>query len=161
VSKDCLQVNPKVNLGKTLKSYIRKPSDKGRVLKLLFGLVNEYTQRDLSFDTDTLRAITGTLQQVYLATGIHTVQGLPTIVLPAALTFTLEGRQTGKPRRKPGFPSYSWAGWDATADWAHLDGPILGIDYQSTERWLRAANWIEWMVLKEQQHYWKPFRACH
>ncbi len=151
-------MNQIVNLKQSLNNYMGKPAWKGRLFLMLFRLISEFSDRDLSFDSDTLRAFTGVLQRISSATEGHILQGLPTAIPPISLMFWLKGRQAAKPRRRPEFPSYSWAGLEGIANWDGLNGSIIGTDYQHTEQWLEKANWIEWTVLT-RDHSEEPWRV--
>ncbi|KAK8046492.1 HET-domain-containing protein [Apiospora saccharicola] len=66
-----------------------------------------YSQRNLSYESDRLNAISGCLNVLAQSQGIHIVMGLRTVDFRYALLWSL-----GKfDRRREGFPSWSWAGW--------------------------------------------------
>lgn len=82
----------------------------GQLLTTYDEYVREYCSRELSYESDTINAITALfddLQRTHnmFKTGFY--WGLPVDALPFALLWFC----SGMPQRREGFPSWSWAGW--------------------------------------------------
>ncbi|KAK8059008.1 HET-domain-containing protein [Apiospora phragmitis] len=73
------------------------------------SIVQAYSQRTLSFESDRLEAISGCLTILSHSQGVHFLKGLPTVDFHYALLRTLGEYD----HRREGFPSWSWAGWFA------------------------------------------------
>lgn len=67
-----------------------------------------FSERKLSYESDKLNAIAGCLNMLGRQKGMHFVHGLPSVDFHYALLWRGE-----YDRRRPGFPSWSWAGWHA------------------------------------------------
>ena len=67
-----------------------------------------FSGRALSYESDKLNAISGCLNVLARRKGMHFVHGLPSVDFHYALLWRGE-----YDRRRPGFPSWSWAGWHA------------------------------------------------
>jgi hypothetical protein len=70
------------------------------------ALLNSYTTRELSFESDKLNAITGCLNFITEVKDVPFIYGLPTLDFHYALLWHGE-----YDRPREGFPSWSWAGW--------------------------------------------------
>ncbi|KAK2593514.1 hypothetical protein QQS21_008780 [Conoideocrella luteorostrata] len=93
-----------------------------------FRLLQQYTTRELTFDADSLNAATGLLQMLAKKTPptLH-LMGLPYIpsddnqaVLVEPYVFaslSWHHRSGIIPRRRPDFPSWTWAGWAGGIRW--------------------------------------------
>ncbi|KAK5651427.1 hypothetical protein OQA88_12515 [Cercophora sp. LCS_1] len=94
------------------------------------NLVSRYTTRVLTNDADSLRAVKGIL--VFLARSPYptlNIAGLPYVPLDhslrefaeletvAALSWYHDERNASLPRRRPDFPSWTWAGWAGSVRW--------------------------------------------
>ncbi|KAK0670033.1 heterokaryon incompatibility protein-domain-containing protein [Cercophora samala] len=108
-------------------------------LQVYSNLIWNYSRRSLGNDSDVLRAIGGIMRRVSLKLRYPLVQGLPVAYLDAFLLF----KGTSLVRR-PGFPSYSWAGWR---------GEVLTVfmsKFKSLfeiEVWLSSrSTWIVWYI---------------
>jgi hypothetical protein len=73
-----------------------------------WGLVEAYSQRDLSFQGDAIRAFSGILTSIEPQYGLA-VWGVPQKEFMRGLTWSL--REHKMSLRRGGFPSWSWAGW--------------------------------------------------
>ncbi|KAF2095083.1 HET-domain-containing protein [Rhizodiscina lignyota] len=76
-----------------------------------------YGQRNLTYQSDTLRAAQGMLRRYSRLSGATLFEGLP-LPLDRSILFFRDPRtakHTG--RRRRGFPSYSWTGWDYAPLW--------------------------------------------
>ncbi|KAK8136610.1 HET-domain-containing protein [Apiospora sp. TS-2023a] len=71
------------------------------------SIMSAYSQRNLSYESDRMDAISGCFNILTHSQGICFVKGLPTVDFHYALLWTLEEYD----RRREGFPSWSWAGW--------------------------------------------------
>lgn len=67
-----------------------------------------FSARSLSYESDKLHAISGCLNLLGRRKGVRFVHGLPSVDFHYALLWTGE-----YDRRRPGFSSWSWAGWYA------------------------------------------------
>ncbi|KAG6365754.1 hypothetical protein INS49_007365 [Diaporthe citri] len=67
-----------------------------------------FSERTLTYESDKLNAIAGCLDMLGRQKGTHFVHGLPSVDFHYALLWGGE-----YDRRRPGFPSWSWAGWHA------------------------------------------------
>ena len=74
-------------------------------------LVHTYTSKKMTMDDDSLNAISAILtrfQETHYTKGF--IYGLPVEDLPTALLWTHDDGVV--PRRRGGFPSWSWVGWE-------------------------------------------------
>lgn len=109
-------------------------------------LCESYSTRDLRFDGDSIRAMTGLLRP--LSTGLVSwlSEGLPVYYLDISLLFA---SVAGNLRRRPGFPSYSWAGWSGPIVWPR---EVYGWTEQFHQspgnlfRWMQEKTFIQWNV---------------
>lgn len=92
-----------------LPPFYRRKSIDGRIYSCNYKhILGAYLTRQLRYPDDILNAITGVLIRLQDHIGEH-VWGLPSLRFSVAL-----GWRTNQPfpgDRRPGFPSYSWAGW--------------------------------------------------
>lgn len=99
-------------------------------------LVEEYSLRSLSFESDGLNAFAGILEALEETTGQKFLWGLPAALLGTALSWPCE---TGRTSRRTAlcqiksddgtsiscpFPSWSWAGWIGELVFAQLFGTL-------------------------------------
>lgn len=77
-------------------------------------LCENYSQRKLRNDGDALRAMQGILRPTAAGMDTDLVEGLPGYFLDHFLLFI---SCAGQMRRRPGFASFSWAGWDGPKMW--------------------------------------------
>ena len=77
------------------------------------GTVSLYSQRTMTRDEDALNAFLGVLQRLKTTYEDGFFWGLPVADFPWALLWGA----LSPPRRREGFPTWSWAGWDV-AIWA-------------------------------------------
>jgi len=71
-----------------------------------------YSQKQLSFDSDAVRAFSGILNSVELEQGSH-IWGIPRDELARGLKFSLSEHKMSL--RRFAFPSWTWAGWKGNA----------------------------------------------
>ena len=69
--------------------------------------IEEYTHREISYESDVLNAFAGLLHIFSRFFRCKTLLGLPESLLDIALLW----KPTSQLRRRNGFPSWSWAGW--------------------------------------------------
>lgn len=69
-------------------------------------IVHDYSRRELSFESDKLKALEGCLKAIGERKGVEFLWGTPTAGFHYALLWT--GENEG---RRDGFPSWCWAGW--------------------------------------------------
>ncbi|KAK0719836.1 heterokaryon incompatibility protein-domain-containing protein [Lasiosphaeris hirsuta] len=75
------------------------------------GFIHDYTSREMTNDTDSLNAALGVLAQLKLQVFPEGfVWGLPLKSNPESLGW-FHARDSAPPKRRPLFPSWSWAGW--------------------------------------------------
>lgn len=97
-------------------------------LVVFMGLVEQYTARDLTYDTDSLRAFTGLIRKFEtVETAVTQIWGVPFCrgeseketmnSFVDGLGWNHSFMEHGKPRRRSGFPSWSWAGWAGKAQY--------------------------------------------
>ncbi|KAH7114000.1 heterokaryon incompatibility protein-domain-containing protein [Dactylonectria estremocensis] len=97
-----------------------------------FTIANEFTRRDLSFDSDSLHAFEGIMDFMRRAeTPMLNISGLPCVVSEKAEAAQYINTNLGvalcwfhstgtSARRRHGFPSWTWAGWAGTTRWMVL-----------------------------------------
>lgn len=93
-------------------------------------ILNYYMSKQLSFESDVLRAAQGMLRKYSSLSGLHCFEGLP-----APLDRSMLFAPSAKPQsrafgRRYGFPSYSWAGWRSNPDY---DGSPAS---ETLQRWV-------------------------
>jgi hypothetical protein len=109
-----------------------------------------FSRRELTKDNDAINAFAGMLR--FLGTRMKTpiLEGLPTASFDISLLFF--GSEL---RRRPGFPSYSWAGWSGPVqgpkelDWHWPeDDSIVKLNPNNTtinaNEWLDTKTWVLW-----------------
>ncbi|KAK3359928.1 heterokaryon incompatibility protein-domain-containing protein [Lasiosphaeria hispida] len=87
--------------------------DDGSSLKMIGynGLINDYTTREMTNDSDSLNAALGVLAQLKLQVFPEGfIWGLPLRSNPESLCW-FHTRDSAPPQRRPSFPSWSWVGW--------------------------------------------------
>ena len=108
--------------GDSIRSSL-KPGEADYLLTDVFWVViSDYTSRRMTNDDDSLNAMLGLLsvwQRTLLPSGC--VWGLPLSVDARSLGWMHDRRV--RPRRRPAFPSWTWAGWEGEVT---IDGRILG-----------------------------------
>lgn len=105
-----------------------------------------YSERQLTKDSDAINAFAGMLRFLSSRMESRVLEGLPTASFDLSLLF----RGTGL-RRRPEFPSYSWAGWAGRVQWP-LERDWHWPEEESIQRgdtinineWLDTKTWISW-----------------
>lgn len=85
-----------------------------KIGKSLPFLIDAYLQRDLTYESDILHAFTGILEKYRETTLLQFYWGMPYTEQDSAralLTAIWGLNNRGHPRRRPGFPSWSWVAW--------------------------------------------------
>ncbi|KLU87922.1 hypothetical protein MAPG_06912 [Magnaporthiopsis poae ATCC 64411] len=115
-------------------------------------LTEEYSRREKRDvdDADTLRAFGGLNHALTAGLTGQQIQGIPDYLVDAFLLFV----PTGKLRRRPGFPSYSWAGWEGEFRWPRETFVDAGAKVEHDDAW-RIAWWMEHSTYID----WRPARS--
>ncbi|KAL6404521.1 hypothetical protein AUP68_13914 [Ilyonectria robusta] len=111
-------------------------------------LFENYSRRQLRYDGDAIRAVSGILRPLGAGLVSWLVEGLPAYYLDVALLFV---SSNGKLRRRPEFASYSWAGWSGGVLWPRETHQWLDDSSQNPKnllRWVQEKTWIRWQVWK-------------
>ena len=108
-------------------------SEESDSFDVLSNVLFYYTPRDMTYESDSLRALAGICHRVGKTTSCRFLEGIPVASFDLYLGFMPQ--VTGLVRRQ-GFPSWSWAGWKG-----HLGYPTLSGD---KNEWLAANTWIVW-----------------
>ncbi|KAI8625947.1 HET-domain-containing protein [Xylariaceae sp. FL1651] len=129
VESDCVQPFDGANtMGKTASEWpLRRFADH----------VYTYTSRNLTYQSDILRAFNGIQTALTASMGnTEMISGLPIAALDWALLWN--GVPHGTLRRRHGFPSWSWAGWCGSI--------VMALDHFSEfdQKWLRERTWHQW-----------------
>ncbi|KAI8958511.1 HET-domain-containing protein [Daldinia sp. FL1419] len=106
-------------------------------------LVGRYTSRTLSHDSDSLDAFAGIARMLSkLEPGTLHLVGLPYVLKKDdselidkyfSISFCWYHNQVSAQRRRPGFPSWTWAGWEGSTAW--MGGWILKSREECFPRW--------------------------
>ena len=114
-------------------------------------LILYYSSRQLTKDSDAINAISALLIPLAIRMKSRLLEGLPTSSFDMSILYF---PRRGSLRRRNGFPSYSWAGWQGQVAWhmAHYEWPedadIPPYGPQSPQLdirdWLNQKTWIVW-----------------
>lgn len=113
-------------------------------------LSQEYSRRHLRFDGEALRAFTGLIRPLFAGMRTWAAEGLPAHYMDA---FALFVSPTGSLRRRPEFPSFSWAGQAGEIKWPQEISTWYRPEGGQTQeagnilRWLRDMTFVDWHVL--------------
>ncbi len=119
-------------------------------LTQLTNLLEYYCTRELTHESDAINAVSGILRTISTCMKSELLQGLPVVALDYMILFQIYAyketeslNRTDGPRRRSGFPSWSWAGWRAVSSWnSHPDvSPIFPKPFNN---WLDHGTWIVW-----------------
>jgi hypothetical protein len=108
----------KVEVPKFVKPFWKDVLPTARDFWTYAQLVEDYSPREMTSQTDALNAFTGLINPLERVLDTKFFQGLPIIFFHAALCFVFATRHDNI--RRTGFPSWSWSGWN----------PVDGVDYQ-------------------------------
>ncbi|KAH0538422.1 hypothetical protein FGG08_004970 [Glutinoglossum americanum] len=110
-----------------------------------------YSSRQLTKDSDAIDAVSALLKPLAIRMKSRLLEGLPTSSFDMSILFS---PRRGSLRRRSGFPSYSWAGWQGQVAWhmAHYewpedeDIPLYEPRGQQLDirDWLNQKTWIVW-----------------
>lgn len=112
------------------------------------NLLREYTKRDLTYSSDAINAFNGILRSLESSSKCSFHYGLPTCVFDWALSF-LYMEQPPLGSRRPGFPSWSWAG---------RKGEVFYLWARVTDTWISHHTWIVWFCKDESTGQIEPVR---
>ena len=113
------------------------------------NLMLYYLRRDLTCQSDILRACHGMLRKLADAMGEKLIGGLPT-PLERSLLFSRDQPIDQSGFRRQGFPSYSWTGWKHISQWerdlkySHFEdryGHRLITQENAEQNWI---TWYKW-----------------
>jgi hypothetical protein len=119
-----------------------------------WALVRLYSQKQLSFGSDAIRAFSGILKSVELEQGSH-IWGIPRAELARGLTFSFSEHKMSL--RRFTFPSWTWAGWKGNAGaalnfhWVLKDG-----DWNVGERGIWAIDWHYYRLAENGEYKLMP-----
>jgi hypothetical protein len=95
-----------------------------------------YSRRQLTNQGDVLEALGGIMRRISDKAKCRFLDGIPTAAFDAFLLW----RSTSLVRRRRGFPSYSWAGWQG---WTGYYVNLLYVN-ETLNTWLEDNTWIVW-----------------
>jgi hypothetical protein len=122
-------------------------------LKLYYTLVEDYSGRTLSFDEDAIHACSGILDKLeerYFSSGFF--KGIPRDFFVYALSWH-HFSMISPVRRRKGFPSWSWVGWEGKAERAT---PLLC--YRTPQRYVQLFETRNGQRTPAQAY--PPVKAC-
>ncbi len=96
--------------------------ERGEFSKVYCRLVSDYSIRDLTYESDGLRAVSGVLRQMEISFGVGFVCGIPKDLMPEYLLWNHQ-LQLDTPqvvRRRASIPSWTWAGWSGLVEFRIL-----------------------------------------
>lgn len=118
----------------SLYEYKREETTPLRSFQKFTNLVRQYTKRTLTFDSDILNAFTGIAHQLsasnlltYNFAGLPYVPWVDAVSREKLVSLALSCEivlEEGESERRPGFPSWTWAGWKGVAYWFHRPGEL-------------------------------------
>jgi len=121
VHLEASKINATVGLAKTFTDftprnnnfYFKSPLIQYRDFDLYVSLVEDFTTRHLTYQSDILRAFNRipTLIEKQWKTKFY--NGIPTRYLESSMLFRTQ-KSTDRYRRRVGFPSWSWVGWEGS-----------------------------------------------
>ena len=97
-------------------SYMKR----GEFSKVYCKLVSGYSTRDLTYESDGLRAVSGLLRRLEISFGVRFVHGIPKDRMPESLLWNhqLELDPPQVVRRRASIPSWTWAGWSGPVEFS-------------------------------------------
>ncbi|KAI6084285.1 heterokaryon incompatibility protein-domain-containing protein [Hypoxylon rubiginosum] len=95
--------------------------------RFLLNQISEYTRRELSYETDSLDAFKGVLAsyETNKKIPINHLWGIP-VQGESKSSLSLLWYHKNVATRRPGFPSWSWAGWAGEVSWVSIGGVVIG-----------------------------------
>ncbi|PQE14955.1 heterokaryon incompatibility protein [Rutstroemia sp. NJR-2017a WRK4] len=118
---------------------------------MYFRAVEAHTRRMLTYPSDILNALAGVLMTQSRMMDCEIFQGLPAAIFDIAMLWQPSGET--EMRRREGFPSWSWAGWEGKVAWRgdtmEMGSYGLWDSSEELERkmitgWVRERTWIDW-----------------
>jgi hypothetical protein len=116
----------------------------------LTNILEYYSTRELTHESDAIDAVSGILQIVSASMKSNLLQGLPIVAIDYMILFRVhtEDQQEstnilGIARRRMSFSSWSWAGWKAKTSWYSYPD-VSPIYPQKFNLWLDHGAWIVW-----------------
>ncbi|KAI3319059.1 hypothetical protein HD806DRAFT_293203 [Xylariaceae sp. AK1471] len=106
-------------------------------------LIQAYSKRSLSVQSDILRGIQGIINTVKHRFNLHSIEGMPIEYFDSVLLWAPK-RQA---KRRAGFLSFSWAGWTGDAVWPAHEGtrhPFISHSLTDSKSWYVQDTYIEW-----------------
>lgn len=146
-------------LSKSCEPYIRQETP----FDMFAVLISEYSQRQLTFQSDAGRACSAVFSYLRGNLGCKLIHGMPDTELDAALLWSPIGSSVRRLDPKTGaplFPSWSWLGWQGHAAWpwqvdrdtscTTVNTPILWLNALFEERNANSKPGIkEWLAPEE------------
>lgn len=111
----------------------------------LCGLIEDYTRRQLSYDSDSLNAFLGVLNfyEVEDFALITHTWGVPIFHWDHSYDIFLLWRHTGFATRRPEFPSWSWAGWAGPILIGSSEGCVSSAEHQVSWDGIPFVCWLD------------------
>lgn len=111
----------------------------GAPIKNYINILSEYSKRGMGDQKDVLSALAGITRRFSSNMGCQFLEGLPTASFDLFLLFR---RGTVPLRRREGFPSYSWVGWQGPI---FFQNTLLNqVSDSGVNDWLYLSTWIIW-----------------
>ncbi|KAF2429486.1 HET-domain-containing protein, partial [Tothia fuscella] len=123
------------------------------------SLLEQYTRRLLSNQSDVLAALQGVMRRFALKMKTDFFQGVPAAAFDSFMLFHSEPRSLL--RRRKEFPSYSWAGWIGNIQFVQSLYEHIS---SSANSWLTEQTWIIWYkksLLNTAHLVWEPKEIPH
>jgi hypothetical protein len=138
-------------------SRVPDPLDEGGVASwwAYQKLFEEYSSREIRFDGDALRATAGIMRPLCAGMETRMLEGLPANYLDNVLLLT---SSLGNLRRRPSFPSYSWAGWAGSVMWPrenyvwYDEEGRRTWDTSNLFRWFADKTFVNWSYISADGH---------
>lgn len=117
--------------------------------RMLSDYLWKYGTRDLTDQSDALNAMAGICRRVASKAKCSFLQGMPVAAFDLYVLFfpPTAGGHLERFARRPGFPSWSWAGWQGPVNYTRFPAcvyhsPELRLSVQN--KWLTQNTWIVW-----------------
>ncbi|KAH8652051.1 heterokaryon incompatibility protein-domain-containing protein [Xylariales sp. PMI_506] len=145
ISEDSREQSSVINKTRVSRRLIRE----GVVPSILyFQAVQAYTSRFLTYPSDMLNAFQGVGNVIDKIMNCGSYGGLPASIFDVAVLW----QPSGQAARRPGFPSWSWAGWTGPIHWQGDTLELASYGYFATQQqeeehltsWLQQRTWINW-----------------
>ncbi|KAG8533007.1 uncharacterized protein KY384_001789 [Bacidia gigantensis] len=110
-------------------------------------LIMYYTRRNMTHQSDYLRACSGMLRKLSELMEVSIFEGL-SVELERSLIFTRDETDSKPSLRKTGFPSFSWIGWQYAPDWFEAEST-------TDRRKCFDCDWIKWYSRSPDSRFWE------